>query len=277
LQLFLQVQVAAITAEVGGGYDMKCVLCKICEANAAIFWEKHFAWLEAQSNSVAIIEREADPLPIYQAYDLRKTDPAESFRQFLALAESGSIWSMATVGQLFQSGTGTPRDLAQAEDWLVRAYRAGSDYGLIWPGLLYQESSRHEKAQDVFRTGVERGFVPAMSYLAWSYWNSAEWPQRRDETLALLKRGSAAGDLSAKRFLANSMMRGRFGLQHVPDGIRLLLNFAEDFAKLVEDERAAAQSEKEMRPGFLYRLAAKIVVVGRPSTTGFVVGPPSVT
>jgi hypothetical protein len=66
---------------------MKCILCKICEANAAMFWEKHLAWLEAQSNNVAIMEREADPLLVYQAYDLLKTDPAESFRQFLALAE----------------------------------------------------------------------------------------------------------------------------------------------------------------------------------------------
>jgi hypothetical protein len=255
---------------------MKCVLCKICEANAAIFWEKHFAWLEAQSNSVAIMEREADPLPVYQAYDLLKTDPAESFRQFLALAESGSIWSMATVGQLFQSGTGTPRDLAQAEVWLLRAYRAGSDNGLIWLGLLYQDSSQHEKAQDVFRTGAERGFVPALLYLARSNWNSADWPQRRDETLSLLKRGSAAGDLSAKRFLANAMMHGHFGLRLIPAGIRLLFNFAEDFAKLVEDERAAAPSAKETRPGFFSRLAAKIVVVGRPST-GLVVGPPSAT
>jgi hypothetical protein len=227
---------------------MECVLCKICEARRAIFQKKHLDWLEAQSNNVA----------------------------YLALAEGGSIWSMATVGQLFESGTGTARDLVLAEEWLFRAHRAGSDYGLIWLGLLYQEKSRHEKAQDVFRTGVERGFEPAAFYLAWSYWNSTEWPQKRDETLALLVRGSAAGDLSAKRFLANAMMRGYFGLRLIPAGVRLLHNFTEDLAKLVEDERAAAPTEKEIRPGFLNRLAAKIVFVGRSSTTAFVVGPPSV-
>src|SRR5580698_1661969 len=184
---------------------MKCVLCRICEARAEILAKKHLAWLEAQSNSVAIMEGESDPLQVRQAYDLLQTDPAESFKQFLALAESGSIWSMATVGYLSENGTGTSRDLARAEEWLVRAHKAGSDYGLIWLGLLYQESSQHEKAQDVFRTGVERGLVPAMYYLAWSYRNSADWPRRRDEVLTLLERGSAAGDLSAKRFLANAM------------------------------------------------------------------------
>jgi hypothetical protein len=260
---------------------MKCVLCKICEARAEILAKKHLAWLEAQSNSVAIMEGESDPLQVRQAYDLLQTDPAESFKQFLALAESGSIWSMATVGYLSENGTGTSRDLARAEEWLVRAHKAGSDYGLIWLGLLYQESSQHEKAQDVFRTGVERGLVPAMYYLAWSYRNSADWPRRRDEVLTLLERGSAAGDLSAKRFLANAMMRGRFGLRHIPAGIRLLFNLAEDFARLIENEQATPQSEKEIQPGFVSRLAAKIVALGRYSTTtGFAMRayrPPSAT
>ena len=109
---------------------MKCILCKMCEARAKIFTEKHFAWLEAQSNSVAIMEQESDPQPVYQAYDLLHADPAESFKQLLALAENGSIWSMATVGKLFENGTGTMRDLAQAEEWLVRAYKAGSQPNL---------------------------------------------------------------------------------------------------------------------------------------------------
>jgi tetratricopeptide (TPR) repeat protein len=237
---------------------MQCILCKICEANAAILRKKHFAWLDTQTNSVAIMERETDAQQVYQADDLLKNDPVEAFKQYLALAESGSIWSMATVGQLFESGTGTAQDLAQAEEWYLRAHRAGSDYGLIWLGYLYQESGQHEKAQDVFRTGVERSFVPAMFYLAWSYWNSADWPQRRDETLALLKRGSAAGDLWARRFLASAMMRGYFGLQHIPAGIRLFLDVAEDMARLIEDEKATAQSEKEIRLGFFSRLAAKL-------------------
>jgi TPR repeat protein len=237
---------------------MKCILCKICEANEAIFNEKSLAWLHAQTNSIAIMEREADPEPIYRAYDLLKTDPAESFSQYLELAERGSVWSMANVGQLFEHGEGTARDLAQAEKWYLRAYRAGSDYGLIWLGHFYQESKQYEKAQDVFRTGVERGFVPAMFRLAASYWHSADWPQRRDEALTLLERGSAAGDLSARRFLASAMTRGRFGLWRIPAGIRLLFNVAEDMAGLVDDEKATAQSDGKTRPGFFRRLAAQL-------------------
>ncbi len=238
---------------------MKCILCKICEARQAIFNEKSLAWLNAQTNSVAIMEREADPASVYQAYDLLKTDPAESFRQYLALAERGSVWSMATVGNMFENGNGTARDLAQAEKWYLRAYEAGSDYGLIWLGHLYQKSRQYEKAQDVYRAGVERGFVPAMLRLASSYRNSPDWPQRRDEALTLLERGSAAGDFSARRYLAVGMTRGWFGLRHIPDGIRLVLNSAEDMANLVEGEKkATAQSDKKTRPRFFSRLAAQL-------------------
>jgi hypothetical protein len=84
---------------------MKCILCKICEAHQATFKEKCLAWFDAQTNNVAIMEREADPASIYQAHDLLKTNPAESFGRYLALAEQGSVWSMANVGQLFENCT----------------------------------------------------------------------------------------------------------------------------------------------------------------------------
>jgi TPR repeat protein len=233
---------------------MKCILCKMCDATHAVLNKRHFAWLDAQTNSVAIMERETDPASIYQAHDLLETDPAEAFRQYLALAERGSVWSMATVGQMFENGSGTTRDLAQAEKWYLCAYEAGSDYGLIWLGHLYQESRQYEKAQEVLRTGVERGFVPAMLHLASSYWNSPGWPQRRDEALTLLERGSAGGDFFARRHLAIGMTRGWFGLRHIPNGIRLLFSTAEDVANLVNDETGTAQTGRRARPGFLGRL-----------------------
>jgi len=215
---------------------MKCMLCKICETGQAIFNEKFLAWLDAQTNSVAIMESEADPASIYQAHDLLKTDPAESFRQYLALAESGSIWSMATVGNMLKNGKGTARDLAQAEKWYRCAYEAGSDYGLIWLGHLYQELKQYKTAQEVLRTEVQRGLVPAMVRVASSYRSSPDWSQRRAEALALLQRGSAAGDLSARRYLAVGMARGWFGLRQIPDGIRRVFSTAEDMANLVMDE-----------------------------------------
>jgi TPR repeat protein len=250
----------AMSAWVLGDREMKCVLCKMCEAWHASFQKKMDAWLYAQSNNVEIMERETDPEAVYQAYE--GTDPVESFRQYLALAEKGSVWCMATAGQMFQTGTGTTQDLAQAEKWLVRAYQAGSDYGLICLGCLYERSERSEQAQDVYRTGVERGFVPAMVYLASSYRKSPEWTQRRSETLKLLERGRAAGDLFARHWLATAMVRGWFGLKYVPEGIRRLPSVAHDMVALVEDETASSRGNSKTRPGFISRLAAQLWLVG---------------
>jgi TPR repeat protein len=241
---------------------MKCVLCKMCEAHQAALNRKLFAWLDAQTNGVALMEREADLEPIYRAHDLMESDPAESFKLYLALAEAGSVWSMASVGNLFERGIGTEPDLAEAEKWYVRAYEAGSDYGLIWLGHLYQRSERYQKAQAVFRTGVARGFVPAMLRLASSYWNSPDWPRRRDDALALLEAGSAAGDLSARRSLASAMARGWFGLRRIPRGIHLLFSVARDMADLVKDETTMVQRDSKTRSRFFSLLAAQLWLLG---------------
>jgi TPR repeat protein len=238
---------------------MNCILCRMCDAANEVLSKRQFAWLDAQTNSIAIMEREADPASIYQAHDLLQTDPAEAFRQYLALAERGSLWSMTAVGQMFEDGKGTARDLAQAEKWYLSAYEAGSDYGLMWLGQLYQESGQHEKAQRVFRTGVERGFAPAMLGLASSYRNSTDWPQRRNEALTLLERGSAAGDFFARRYLAVGMTRGWFGLRHIANGIRLAFSTAEEMGNLINDETGTAQTGRIARPGFLSRLCEGMI------------------
>lgn len=237
---------------------MACILCKLCEARQKILTEKFQTWFEAQSNNVALMERERDPAAIHEAYDMLETDPAESFRRFLALSENGSVWSMAMLGHLFENGTGTAVNMRDAEQWYERAYQAGSDAGLIRLGDLYQDTGRWQKAQDVFRAGVARDFAPAMSRLASSYLSSPNRRKKRNEALMLLEGGSAAGDLSARQFLARSMARGRFGLRKIPAGFRLFAAVAEDFGKLVDGEMAPMDADKMARPSFLSRLAAKL-------------------
>jgi hypothetical protein len=233
---------------------MKCILCKMCESAHANFDKKMDAWLHEQSNNVEIMNRETDPAAVYEAHG--QTDLAKSFRQYLVLAESGSVWSMAVVGQMFHAGSGTTKDLVQAEKWLVRAYQAGSDYGLICLGCLFERTERSEKAQEVYRAGVARGFVPAMVYLAASYRRSPDWAERRHETLSLLENGLAASDLFARHWLTTAMVRGWFGLRYVPEGFRRLPGVAHDMAALVDNETSPSQDDR-----FISRLAAQLWLV----------------
>jgi TPR repeat protein len=232
---------------------MKCIFCKMCEATKAALNKQQQAWLIAQTNRETILEREADQERLRRAYGLLQTDPVQGFKEYLALAEQGSIWSMGSLGVAFQTGVGTPVDLAQAEKWYRRAHESGADEGLLWLGRLYLVSQRYTEAEQVFMAGVERGFVPAMYRLAWTYAKSTRWSEKRGEALHLLERASAAGDISARRFLANAMARGWFGLRRIPSGIRLLSSVAHDLAALIEDEEPVAP-KRDAQLGFLSRL-----------------------
>jgi TPR repeat protein len=238
----------------------------MCEAARAAFNRKMDEWFYAQSNNVEIMEREADPTAVDRAYELLQANPVESFTQYLALAERGSVWSMATVGQMLYQGTGTAQDLEQAEQWLLRAYHAGSDYGLICLGYLYERSKRYEEAQEVYKTGAARGFVPAILYLAACYRRSPNWAQDRRKTLALLEQGPAASDLFVRHWLTNAMVRGWFGLRYIPEGIRRLPGVAHEMAVYVEYGTEQLQGDSKKQQGFFSHLAAQVWLVGATDT-----------
>jgi TPR repeat protein len=160
---------------------MKCILCKMCETAKAALDKKIISWTDAQTNETVIWEREADQERIHFAHSLLSDDPTQSLQEYLALAEQGSLWSLVRVAAAFASGTGTPVDPAQAEKWYRRAYEGGSDVGLLRLGHHYLRSRQYTKAEEVFRTGTERGLAPAMSRLAWTYSKSAHWSQKRED------------------------------------------------------------------------------------------------
>jgi TPR repeat protein len=237
---------------------MKCIICRRCEAANAAMNKNAQAWLYAQLNTQAIWERELDHERIRHAHSLAEGDPTRSFNEFLALSEQGSTWSMNCMGAAFETGAAAAPDAVQAEKWYLRAYDGGSDYGLLQLGRLYLSSQRYAKAEEVFRTGVERGFAPAMFYLARTYSMSAHWVQRREEALVLLEQGSAAGDPSAKKFLARAMLFGWFGARRIGEGVRRIVSLANDMNKLLTDEKSAApENSRNPRlrfPDYLSRL-----------------------
>jgi TPR repeat protein len=197
-------------------------------------------------NAYDIWQRESDPDKLVQINALVKTDPVQAFKQYLGLAEQGSVWSMQWVGWAFETGTGTAQDSTQAEKWYRRSFEAGSDEGLLQLGRLYIKSGQYAKAEEIYRTGVERHWVPAMLRLAWIYSKAADWPAKREMTLKLLQRASGEGDLGAKDFLAQKMIRGWFGWSRIPSGVRLLYQVANDFGELLkEDERFIGKSSKK--------------------------------
>ncbi len=227
---------------------MKCILCKMCEAAKVAIKKKALAWLDARKNTGEMWDREVDHERIEYAHSLVKTDPAQCFKEYLALAESGSLWSASCLGAAFEAGIGTGRDLVQAEKWYRRAYEGGSDDALIRLGALYVRSRQYAKAEEVYRRGAERKWAPAMYRLAFIYTKCPGWRRRRAEARALLDRAAAAGDISAKKFLADTMIRGWFGLRHIPEGFRLGFSVANEMVELIKDEELPTP-DMNARPG----------------------------
>jgi TPR repeat protein len=181
---------------------MKCIFCQICKAVKETAKKHQRAWSDAHINKRAVWEREADQERVHLAARLLHTDPGQSLKEYVALAEKGSLWSMICAGAMFEAVDGPQLDLAQAEKWYRRAYENGADDALLRLGRLYLRTGRYQKAEEIFKTGVERGFAPALYPLAWAYTRSGDWRQKRDEAFRLLKEASAAGDIGAKQFRA---------------------------------------------------------------------------
>lgn len=152
--------------------------------------------------------------------------------------------------------------MLQTDPFSASAYQAGSDYGLICLGSLYERSERYEEAQEVHKTGAARRFVPAMLYLAACYRRSPNWAQSRRETLALLEQGPAASAFFVRHWLATAMVRGWFGLRYIPEGIRRLPGVAHEMTVLVEDGTGQLQGDSKSQQGFFSRLAAQVWVLG---------------
>jgi TPR repeat protein len=231
---------------------MKCVLCKMCEAAEVAIMKKAHSWLDAQKNTEEMWDREPVQVQkrIEHAHGLWEIDPAQYFKEYMALAErDGSPWSAICLGAAFEAGVGTECDLAQAEKWYRRAFEGGSDEALIRLGALYVESQQYAKAEEVYRRGAERNWAPAMYRLASVYAKRPDWRRRRDEARTLLERAGAADDILAKRFLAGAMVRGWFGVRYIPEGFRLASSVADEMVELIKNEEPVTPVTTA-RPGF---------------------------
>jgi TPR repeat protein len=173
-------------------------------------------------------EREPDLDRLQRAYRLLKTDPHQALRELGELAKMGSPMSLVYIGIAHEKGIGTLPNFAEAERWLQRAEREGSDHGLIALGRLYLDAHDFASAEQVFKRGVAKDFLPASYWLAMVYLSDKS--NRLTEARRLLERASNAGHVYAKRDLALLLMKRRFGLTGVLRGTWLYFGAIKDGA-----------------------------------------------
>lgn len=219
---------------------MICYWCRACEE----LWHAVSPFVSAQDNTNAL--RDADPNPerLAEAAALRDSRPTEAFRQFVEMAADGSVWSMLNVAIAYERGDWVPCNESRAEYWYRRAWKGGSDAAMLRLAELMLRSGRLDEAETILAPAVAASVPVALRLLADIRLHAPRTPPGVVQGGALLERAVALGDFGAGLKLARLMARGRFGLRHIPAGIRR-------FAELVDRLEAAknvADIQKVDRP-----------------------------
>lgn len=188
-------------------------------------------------------EREPDMAAVRAAYDLMKSAPAEALDRLRALAERGSLMSMAYLGDAYERGVGTKVSLVQAQEWYSRAAQAGSVFGSYKLGRCYFRLKDYAKAADAFKVGASRDYMPCVTQLARMHLRGQGVPRDVSKALDYLEKASARGYAFAKHDLAVLLIRGARGPVQRLRGIYLYFaGFKDIFLATVIDK-----SEERLR------------------------------
>ncbi len=98
-------------------------------------------------NGDALWAKEHEPDRLRAAYALWNSDPGRAFREFLACAEAGSVWSMSQVAWAYSEGKGTAVDLSAAEAWNRRAFEGGSDNAMLCLAARYHPAEAFRRCR----------------------------------------------------------------------------------------------------------------------------------
>ena len=201
-------------------------------------------WDFAQTNDQEIWASEPDLARFRSARALRDSDPAAALAEFQALVQQGSIWSMMEVGYCLWKGRGTDVDRDQAEQWYGAASQNGCQRALLEYIMILLNRGDLDQAEAALGPAVADDWAPALYWQASIRMRRAKDRETMSQVLPLLERAAEKGSRYAQWTLAKEMSWGRFGLDKVPEGHRLLGRFSG--AALADlTEKAVTDSETD--------------------------------
>jgi TPR repeat protein len=226
---------------------MNCVLCapfrwlcgKIsagCAETDAAVRARLRAWDYAQANDWEVWDRDPEKDRMLEAYQLRAADPQAAFARLLMLAEQGSVWSMLNVAAYYEVGIGVEADPIRQEEWLRRAFEGGSEQALLRYAWICRQRGDFARCEELYAVGAARDWAPALYGLAWYRLRRSKSRETLDEVRSLLERAVAKGSLAAQRHLARLMLKGSYGLRHIPEGLILAIDTIKKTTALLEED-----------------------------------------
>ena len=83
---------------------------------------------------------------------------ASGFKAMLQQAQSGNTVARFNVGFCYLVGKATRQDVAQAEEWFLKAANGGDGDAMFRLGEMYEDRSEYKKAVEMFRRGEDCSF-----------------------------------------------------------------------------------------------------------------------
>lgn len=229
---------------------MACKLCqwltkrfsKTDESLCASKWRELSDWERAYLSAIDGFGEEPDATLhlVNSAGDLHDHDPASAFELYREAAAAGSALAIEVLGWHYEIGKVVPVDLPEAERTYHRAICAGSWSATLRYAKLLAKRGELAGCESVLRDGVELEFVPAFFWLAWYRYKWRPTRATAWEIAPLLEHADARGHPMARKFLGALMLRGKFGIRQIPDGLRVILS---------EDPRSDADIVRSVAPG----------------------------
>ena len=142
---------------------------------------------------------------------------------YLHLAERGDVDGQRVVGFMYNSGTGTAKDLEKAKHWLKLAADrddAPSQYSL---GVIHWKARQDDLAFELFEKSSSQGYGPGIYRLAICYSLGRGASKNEDKTLALLEEACRKENIRARVEYSKRLMKGRKGLINIFRGMYLFV------------------------------------------------------
>lgn len=143
----------------------------------------------------------------------------QAFRECLTCAKRGSADAGVLLGWMYQTGTGTEKNLDEAKKWYESAKSDNPGQAEFYLGTIYRAQHDNVRGLEAFNNAARAGYAPAMYHLGRLYLFGDGVP--RDEAVAFryFEEAAKRGHLFARRNIAQHMMSGRAGILRIPYGI----------------------------------------------------------
>jgi tetratricopeptide (TPR) repeat protein len=161
---------------------------------------------------------------------------SDAFEMYRVLAESGSVSVQLRVAWMLQTGCGVKSNSDEAYHWYLQAAESNSPEALFYIGRFKRAEKQYEQALQYFEASARQNYAPSIYQLGVMYELGEGVDADINKAFTYYDHAATMGHLRAQRDKAVFMLKGKFGLRRIPEGLLMLLRFFRNSIKLISED-----------------------------------------